>query len=129
MGSLYHARFFVVPVVLATFVAACGGGGGGSGSTPTGPRPQGLPAVAPSTVKITAVASPATVSVTEPGYAGAFTVNAQPCNGIASIAAASGSSYTVTGIGPGTCAITFTDTFAQAVAVPVSVTTSAVTAR
>jgi hypothetical protein len=129
MGWLHRARFFAVPFVLVAFVAGCGGGGGGGGGAAPAPRPQGLPAVAPATVKITAIATPATVAVTEPGYAGAFAVNAQPCAGIASIAATSGGSFTITGIAAGTCAITFTDSFAQAVALPVSVTTSAVTAR
>jgi hypothetical protein len=132
MGSLHRARFSAVPFVLAALVAGCGGGGssGGSGNPPPVPKPQGVPSVAAATVKITAIASSATIAVAETGYAGAFTINAQPCAGIASIAAAgSGGSYTITGIAPGSCAITFTDTFAQSVAVPVSVTTSSVTAR
>ena len=130
MVSLQSARFFAAPFVLAALVAGCGGGGsGGSANPPPGPKPQGLPSVAPAAVKITSLATPTTVSVTETGYAGSFTVNAQPCAGIASIAAGSVGGYTVTGIAPGTCAITFTDTFAQSVAVQVSVTTSSVTAR
>ncbi|HEV2737268.1 MAG TPA: hypothetical protein VGU66_01705 [Candidatus Elarobacter sp.] len=120
-----------MPFVLAALVAGCGGGGssGGSGNPPPVPKPQGLPSVAPATVKITALASPAVVSVAETGYAGAFTVNAQPCAGIASITAGSAGAFTITGLAPGSCAITFTDTFAQSVAVPVSVTTSSVTAK
>ena len=129
MGWLQGARLSAVPFVLAALVAGCGGGGGGTGNPPPVPKPQGSPSVAPAAVKITALASPATITVSETGYAGAFTTNAQPCAGIASIAAGSGGAYTITGLAPGSCAITVTDTFAQSVAVPVSVTTSSVTAR
>ena len=84
----------------------------------------------PASVKITALASPVTVSVGETGYAGAFSFNASPCSGIASVtAAASAGSFTITGLAPGSCAVTFTDTFSQSVAVPVTVTTSDVIAK
>ena len=128
MVLLQRAWFLAAPFAVAAVLAGCGGGGGGSGSPPV--RPQGTPTVSPSNVKITAVASPATVVVSEPGYGGGFTVNAAPCAGIASVApAATPGSYTITGIASGSCAITFSDTFGQAVAVPVTVTTSVVVAR
>ncbi|MEA2785156.1 MAG: hypothetical protein QOF71_1260 [Candidatus Eremiobacteraeota bacterium] len=132
MVLLSKARFSAVPFAVVVVLAGCGGGGGGGGGggSSSTPHPAGAPGVLPATVKITAVASPVTVSVGEVGYGGAFAVNAAPCAGIASVAAAGvAGSFTITGIAPGSCAVTFTDTFAQSVAVPVTVTTSDVTAK
>ena len=131
MVLVFNARLLHVPLIVVPLLAGCGGGGGGGGgSAPGGPRPQGAPAVAPSSVKITALASPATVSVSEPGYGGAFTPSAASCAGIATVAAGSAAgSYTITGVTSGVCTISFADTFGQSAALPVSVTTSVVTAQ
>lgn len=96
--------------------------------TMPGSAPQAAPQIAPSLVQITALASPATVTVSENGYTGTFTVAAASCAGIASIAPRAGS-YTVAGIAPGVCAMSFTDTYAQVVNLPVSVTTSDIVAK
>ncbi|HTD32230.1 MAG TPA: hypothetical protein VK665_01115, partial [Candidatus Elarobacter sp.] len=101
-------------------------------STP--PVPQGKPSVSPANAQVTAIASPVTVTLSEPGYGGTFTVNASACTGIASVTQSSSSgapntSYTISGIAPGQCAVSFTDSFAQSVALPVSVTVSQVIAR
>jgi hypothetical protein len=80
-------------------------------------------------VQITSAASAPTVTLSEPGYSGAFNVNASGCSGIASVTAAAGTSYTITAIAPGECAVSFTDSFSQSVALPVSVTISKVVAQ
>lgn len=84
----------------------------------------------PARVQITSLATPATVSISEPGYGGTYTTNAAACAGIASIVpAVTPGSFTITGIAPGQCAISFTDSFSQSVALPVSVTASAIVAQ
>ena len=130
MRSLVSARrFHAVPLVFALFAAGCGGGGGGGGGS-TPPTPQGKPSISPANAQITAIASPVTVTLSEPGYGGSFAVSAPGCAGIASITAgASASTFTITGIAPGQCAVSFTDSFLQSVALPVSVTVSQVVAK
>lgn len=100
---------------------------GGIVSMP-GSAPQSAPSVTPSVVQITALASPATVTLSEDGYTGTFNVAAASCAGIASITPHAGS-YTVAGIAPGVCGISFTDSFSQVVNLPVSVTTSDIVAK
>src|SRR5665213_1609884 len=101
--------------------------------TPTAtpvPTPQGSPTIAPARVQITSLSTPATVTLSEQGYTGSFAVNAQPCAGIASVAAGPDAfTYILTGIAPGVCAVTFTDQFSQLVGLPVSVTTSAIVVK
>jgi hypothetical protein len=93
-------------------------------STPV-PVSVASPIVYPAAVKITSLASPVAVSVTETGYTGSIALNVAPCTGIASVVLAPQPQvYMVTGIAPGTCSATFTDTFAQSVALPISVTVS-----
>lgn len=131
MRSLVLARrFHAAPLVFALFLAGCGGGGGGGGGGSTPPTPQGKPSVAPANAQITSIAAPVTVTLSEPGYSGTFSVNASACAGIASVLQSpSGTSYTITGIAPGQCAVSFTDTFSQSVALAVSVTVSQVVAK
>ena len=71
------------------------------------------------------LAVPVTVTVSEAGYTGSYTVDASRCAGIATVASpASAGVYTITGVAAGTCAIVFTDAFAQPVTLPVIVTTT-----
>ena len=87
--------------------------------------PLGAPSVSPATVNIVSTQVPVTATVSEPGYTSSYAVDASRCVGIASIApGASEGRYTITGIAAGSCAITFTDTFAQSVVLPVTVTTT-----
>jgi hypothetical protein len=94
--------------------------------TPTPvPTPQGSPSVSPSTARVTSLDTPVLVTVTELGYAGTYSVNAPSCSGIASVGAAPRSNvFIVNGIAAGTCSATFTDSFLQSVALPITVTTS-----
>jgi len=124
-GRLVSAAALVSAIV----VAGCGGGGGSGASGQSRPVPLAPPSVSVNKVQITALNTPATVTVTEAGYTGSFTVNSATCAGIASIVpAAQPSAFTVTGIGPGTCLATFTDTFTQSIAISISVTASVVVA-
>jgi hypothetical protein len=77
-------------------------------------------------VNIVSTSLPVTVAVSEPGYTGSFVVNGARCAGVATITAAGTTvgQYTVTGVAAGSCTITFTDTFLQAVVLPVVVTTT-----
>ena len=81
--------------------------------------------MSPAVVNIVAISMPVTVTVSEAGYIGSFTVNAVPCAGVATIAAGpSAGKYIVTGVHAGSCAITFSDAFSQSVVLPVIVTTT-----
>ncbi len=130
MASCDKVRLFAVAFMLCAFVSACGGGGSSSGAPnpPLGP-PQAAPSVSPSSVRVAASAQPASVTVSESAYTGSFTVNAAACAGIASVAQATpvtivpGSAlFTITGLAPGTCTVTFTDARSQSVAALVTVT-------
>src|ERR1700730_9315760 len=92
-------------------------------ATPTpGPAPVVVPA--PTSLAFTGLGAPSagSVSVTEAGYAGAFS-ETDSCAGIATVATAS-PTFTVTPVAVGTCSIKISDTAQHSVAVPVTVTTS-----
>jgi hypothetical protein len=134
----------------AVTCAACGGGGGSSAppvvvtATPTATAaPTPVPTATPVPVLPQASATtipfasnqPVTLTVTETGYAGAFSESdtCAPLTGaIATVhanATSGTASYTVTPVGPGACSITVRDTAGGAVTVPVTVSTLALTVQ
>jgi hypothetical protein len=67
-----------------------------------------------------------TLSVSESGFSGTFTLTDPTCGGIATLTL-SGSQIYATGIAPGSCAATISDGLGNQIIVPVTVTTTSVT--
>ncbi len=80
-------------------------------------------------MKITALAAPVSVQISEAGYTGGYTINAAQCAGIATAALAGQGLISVGGVATGQCALVLSDGFGQSVALPVTVTTSAITVK
>ena len=137
----------------AVSITACGGGGGGNAaplpvatatpSTQPTATPSPVPTATPAPVTPQASATtlafasnaPATLTVTETGYTGAFveTDSCAPLTGtIATVhanATVGTASFTITPTGAGTCQISVSDSAGHAVVVPVTVSTFAVTVQ
>ncbi|HTV74774.1 MAG TPA: hypothetical protein VME66_13845 [Candidatus Acidoferrales bacterium] len=102
-------------------------------ATPTPvPTAPGVLNVAPTALPIygTGAANANTLTVSESGYAGTFSEN-DTCSSVATIATSNASgptaTYTVTGVGAGTCNVTFEDSFAQQASASITVTTTGFT--
>jgi hypothetical protein len=121
-------------VALCTLATACGGSSASPATTLPTTAPVAPLVLAPKSLAFSASGANAaqTVSVSETGYAGAFT-ETDTCSGIASVSPADGSgpsaTYTVTPLAAGTCTITIHDTNGQksAVAVGITITQGSVT--
>ena len=130
--------------MLLAATAGCAGGGGSTGILPpVAPLSQsqqptlpagvphalvewpGAPSVSPAKVDIVSTSMPVTATVSESGYTGTFVVNASRCATLATATPGSSNSrFTITGLRAGWCAMTFTDSFGQSVALTVTVTTT-----
>jgi hypothetical protein len=88
-------------------------------AAPSAPATSGTLAAAPGALAFNSTGQTQTVSLTDRGSNGTFTVSG--CTGIVSDAVVSGT-LSVTSIAGGTCSLTISDNLAQAVAVSVSVT-------
>lgn len=89
--------------------------------TPTATAATGVQA-APATVAFSAIGQNQTITVTDPGYAGAFVVSG--CSGTVTTSNGPGSStLLVTAAGPGSCTLTVADANGSTASIAITVTT------
>jgi hypothetical protein len=132
-------RFFVTFVhTFAGCALVCGCGGGGGGGSPSQlvappPSPTPSPAPAPggaltlsqSSLAFDVAGASATITASEPGYAGTLAADATGCANVAAVspsATTAPATFTVTAQGGGACTIAFTDVHGQRATVSVGVT-------
>lgn len=86
----------------------------------------GMLTAAPNTLQFTSVPSNATVTISEPNYAGTFSVTAPSCSGIATIGAVVSGQFTVTASGVGSCTAIVHDTLGATANVSIAVATTTI---
>lgn len=118
-------RLLIVPALCAV-VSACGSSAGTFIGVAT-PAPETV-TLAPSTLAFTATGSSnaQTVSASQTNYTGGFTAATTTCNGIATIASASATSFTVTPVAAGSCTFTITGGSGESGTLTIGVTTTSV---
>ena len=114
--------------IFGCVLSACGGAAG-SGTPPANtpnPPPARVPmSLSPNALTFTAASQSAEVSVSEAGYAGAFSVtNANPA--VAQVSSTSSGQFVVLALSAGTTTIQIFDQNGQAATLAVGVTTSSV---
>jgi hypothetical protein len=130
-------RLLIIGSVLA-LTCGCGGGGGGSGAPAFGsgttpvatpspsPAPGGPLTLSSTSVAFSAAGQTATVTASEPAYAGPIAPDASGCAAVAGLTpgsvTAAPATFTVTAQGSGACSIAFTDGFGQRAVLAVGVT-------
>ena len=132
-------RFFIsFALTFAGCALACGCGGGGGGSAspafvaPT-PSPTPVPTQPPAgpvtlsngSANFSLAGQTATVTASEPGYAGTISADAGTCANVASVSPLSANApatFTITAQGAGSCTVAFADAFGQHTTLTVGVT-------
>jgi len=123
-------RLRAVSLFAILAIVGCGGGGGGGGTSgvnPSGPGGQVLGALTamPSSVALLSLTDTASVTLTESGYTGPFTINLGSCSGFVTVQPGSTPNvFTVNAVALGTCMMQAQDNHNGTLSLSVSVTTT-----
>lgn len=120
-----QVQLAVATCLLSLGVAACSGGAIGPFIGIASPGAMKLSSSALA-FTATGAANAQTVTATQVDYSGAFTASGTSCSGIATISPASGTSFTVTPVGAGTCAFTIAGASGASATLSIGVTTTTV---
>jgi hypothetical protein len=125
MSSRTLARVsFVLLAVLASCAPSVNYTPISPAATPTANVTPGPLSATPGSLTFNSVGLTQTVSVTDPGYSGAYTISG--CAGVATFGTVTSGSLNVTAVAAGSCALTVSDTLSHATVIPVGVTSLSV---
>lgn len=117
-------RLLILTAVCLVFSACTSSNGGAFIGIPT----PGAVTLTPGSLAFTATgaSSAQTVKVSQANYSGSFAAATTTCSGIATIASASATAFSVTPVAAGSCTFTITGGGGQSAALTIGVTTTSV---